>query len=107
MSARVAFVRNLHRALLVHKDAVVEDGDETVVWTVQDGKAERRPVELGGSFGDRWQIRSGLEPDEWVVVTGNESLHPGATVEVVELPPPGPPTLPAARRGVPSTEPGS
>ena len=107
MSARVAFVRNLDRALLVSKDAVVEDGDETVVWTVQDGKAERRPVELGRSFGDRWQIRSGLEPDEWVVVTGNESLHPGATVEVVELPPPGPPTLPAARRGVPSAEPGS
>jgi membrane fusion protein (multidrug efflux system) len=102
MSARIAFVRNLERALLVPKDAVVEDGDEKVVWTIKDGKAERRPVEIGTPVGDRWQIRSGLEPGEGVVVTGNESLKAGMAVEVVQLPPPGPPTLPAAKRRSPS-----
>ena len=106
MSARVAFVRHLDRALLVPKDAVMEDGDETVVWTVADGKAERRVVEIGSAVDDLWQIRSGLEPEERIVVTGNESLRPGSAVEVVELPPPGPPTLPAAKTRRPSV-PGS
>ncbi len=106
MSARVAFVRNLDHALLVPKDAVMEDGGETVVWTIIDGKAERRVVETGSAVEDRWQIRSGLAPGERVVVTGNESLRPGSAVEVVELPPPGPPTLPAAKTRRPSV-PGS
>jgi membrane fusion protein (multidrug efflux system) len=98
MSAQVAFVRQVDDALLVPKDAVAKDGDESVVWVIRDGKAERRVVELGTPFGDRWHVRSGLATTESVIVTGNEFLEPGAAVRVVDLPPPGPPTVPAARR---------
>ena len=96
MSARVAFVRRLDRALLVSKDAVAQEGHETIVWVARNGKAERRTVILGAALGDRWHVREGLEAGEAVVITGNEFLEPDSTIEVVDLPPPGPPTLPAA-----------
>jgi RND family efflux transporter MFP subunit len=97
MSARVAFVRQLERALLIPKDAVIRNGNEDLVWVVRDNVAERRTVELGTPFGDRWHVRTGLEPTDAVIVTGNEFIDSGARVQVTELPPPGPPTLPAAR----------
>lgn len=99
MSARIAFSRNLDRAVLVPKDAVVEEENRTVVWIARGGRAVRREVELGAAFGERWHVRSGLEADEDVIVTGNEFLEPDAEIEIAHLPPPGPPALPAARSG--------
>ena len=102
MSARVSFVRNLEHALLVPKDAVMEDGDESIVFIVSDGVAQRRVVELGEAIAESWHVRAGLSADELVVVTGNEDLDSGEAVRLTELPPPGPPTLPAelkAERG--------
>jgi RND family efflux transporter MFP subunit len=94
MSARILFIRALDDALLIPKDAVLEDGDERYVLVVEKGSAERRPVEVGAAIGDRWHVRSGLEGNESVIVAGNEDLEAGSPVQVVELPPPGPPTLP-------------
>ncbi len=94
MSARVSFVRRLEDGLLVPKDAVVEEDDEHYVFLVSEGHAERRSVDLGAAFGDQWHIRSGVSPEDRVIVTGNEDLMAGRAVMVVDLPPPGPPTLP-------------
>ncbi|MFQ5697501.1 MAG: efflux RND transporter periplasmic adaptor subunit [Myxococcota bacterium] len=94
MSARVRFSRRLRKAILVPRDAVVGAPEHPYVWVAREGVAERRDVELGGALGDRWHIRSGLGPDDSVIVTGNETLEPGSPVIPVELPPPGPPTLP-------------
>jgi membrane fusion protein (multidrug efflux system) len=91
----VSFVRHIERALLVPKDAVLREGDERFVLVVNDGFAERRAVDLGTAIGDRWHVRAGLGPDDEVIVSGNEKLRPGSAVTVVELPPPGPPTVPA------------
>jgi membrane fusion protein (multidrug efflux system) len=89
MSARIAFRRHLDAAVLVPKDAVLDPGERPHVFVVEDGRAERRDVELGAPFGDRWHARAGLAPDDLVVVTGNEDLRPGGLVKVVELPPSG------------------
>jgi membrane fusion protein (multidrug efflux system) len=94
MSARVSFIRALDHALLVAKDAVLEDGDARYVLVVEDGTATRRPIELGAAIEDRWHVRAGLDGSESVIVAGNEDLDAGSAVRVVELPPPGPPTLP-------------
>jgi membrane fusion protein (multidrug efflux system) len=96
MSARVSFIRALDDALLISKDAVLEDGDERYVLVVEGETATRRRVELGAAIADRWHVRSGLDGSESVIVAGNEDLDAGAAVQVVELPPPGPPTLPDA-----------
>ncbi len=96
MSARVTFVRRLERALLIPKDAVLEDETGSYVFVIADDRAERRSVELGPAVADSWSVRSGLSTDDLVVVTGNEDLESGETTQIVELPPPGPPTLPAS-----------
>jgi RND family efflux transporter MFP subunit len=96
MSARVAFRRHLTDAVLVPKDAVLDVEQQPHVFVVRDGKAERRDVELGAAIGDAWHARSGLAPDDLVVVTGNEDLQSGDLVKTVELPRPGAPAVPAA-----------
>jgi membrane fusion protein (multidrug efflux system) len=94
MSARVSFIRVLDDALLIPKDAVLEDADGHYVLVVEEGAARRRPVELGSAIEDRWHVRVGLDGAESVILTGNEDLEAGSPVQVVELPPAGPPTLP-------------
>jgi membrane fusion protein (multidrug efflux system) len=97
MSARVSFVRQLDGAVLVPKDAVLREGETSFVLVVTEGFAERREIELGRPIGDAWHVRSGVGPDDEVIVSGNEKLQPGSAVTVVELPPPGPPTVPSMR----------
>ena len=94
---KISFVRRIEQALLVPKDAVLRRGDERYVLVVADGHAEQRGVELGAPVGDQWYVRSGIGAGDDVIVSGNEKLRAGQPVRVVELPPPGPPTVPAMR----------
>lgn len=69
--------------VLVPKDAIVrKSGGATLAFLVEDGKAAMRPVQLGGEFGDRYEVLSGLNPGESVVIRGNERLRPGVPVLV-------------------------
>ena len=107
MSARVAFVRQVEDAMLIPKDAVVRERGENSVWVVQDDRATQRSVELGAAFGDRWHVRSGLAVEDVIVITDNEFLSVGSSVLMVDLPPPGPPRLPAAQTESPPAGAGS
>jgi RND family efflux transporter MFP subunit len=89
MSARISFRRQVDDAVLVPKDAVLDPAERPHVFVVREGKAERREVELGAPIGDRWHARTGVAPEDLVVITGNEDLRPGGLVKVVELPPSG------------------
>jgi membrane fusion protein (multidrug efflux system) len=104
MSARISFIRRIDQALLIPKDAILRDGDQAYVLVVEEGQAARRAVELGDAVGDRWHVRSGLSPADEVIVTGNEKLNAGRAVTIVELPPPGPPTVPSLRAADPTDE---
>lgn len=48
----------------------------------QDGKVERRLVELGEARGERAVIEEGLMPHELIVVEGQWGLHDGASVSM-------------------------
>jgi membrane fusion protein (multidrug efflux system) len=98
MSARVSFTRRLENAVLVPKDAVLDPTDAAHVYVVREGVAVRRPVTLGSAVDQRWQVHAGVGPEDLVIVTGNEDLEDGWSVKLVELPPPGPPTLPESRQ---------
>jgi RND family efflux transporter MFP subunit len=75
-------------AVLVPAEALVQEGDQSFVFTV-DGqkKAHRREVEVGVTAGGQAEILSGLQAGESVVVRGQTALPDGATVEPAELPP--------------------
>ena len=70
------------RVLSVHKDAVVIRQGRKLVFVVEDGTAQPRPLELGQAVGNRFEVRGGLAAGERAVVRGNERLLPGAKVQV-------------------------
>jgi HlyD family secretion protein len=63
--------------------AVVKETDKSYCVAVVEGKAVRRPIEVGLSDGTRTEIVSGLERDESVVKANAASLTDGQPVAVV------------------------
>ena len=71
-------------AILIPQRAVQQSAQGSFVWVVNaEGKAERRPVEVGPWHGDKWFIDKGLKDGETVVVEGALRLQPGVPVHVI------------------------
>jgi multidrug efflux pump subunit AcrA (membrane-fusion protein) len=70
--------------VLVPAEAVRPDGDQGLVFVYAEGKAERRRVALGQTFGGDRQILSGLRAGERVVLAPPEALRDGAAVKLAE-----------------------
>lgn len=68
---------------LVPRVAVITDKGESVVFVAIDGRAERRTVTTGFSDEDHFEIVSGVESGENVVVKGQRSLRHGQPVRVL------------------------
>lgn len=85
MFARVELVKKKYTdALVVPLYTVINQGDERFVFIENDGKAKRRPVELGILAGWQVQITSGLNADEKVIVVGHRLLSDGHSVKVIK-----------------------
>lgn len=68
-------------SLAVSKDAIVRQGPQTMVYTIQEGKAAPIPVMTSAMSGDMVAISGqGLTSGMVVVVRGNERIFPGAPV---------------------------
>ncbi len=81
MTARVRVELGRREGVVtVPVEAVVRQGQRSVVFVVEDGVARARPVALGLSDGVRVEVRSGLRPGERVVVAGQETLRDGVPV---------------------------
>jgi len=71
-----------YRALLVPDTAIVTDAARRVVYVVdRQGTVIARPVELGPLVGSLRVIRSGLAPQERVIVNGIQRARPGQKVK--------------------------
>jgi len=68
------------KAIVVPEDAVVPLQGAAFVWTVAEGKVQRKPVTLGVRTPGFVEIASGVQPGEQVVVGGLELLQPGMPV---------------------------
>jgi len=77
--------------LTVHKDAVINGPGGAMVFLVVDGIAQPRPITIGASVGQRFEVLSGLAEGDEVVVRGNERLAPGQAVTTGGSPGDGPP----------------
>jgi len=78
------------RVLTVPKDAVIAKPSGAMVFVVEDGTAQPRPITLGRAVSDAFQVLDGLGVGETVVTRGNERLRPGQPVT---------PTVPPSARG--------
>ena len=72
--------RTIEGALLVPLEAVVDLGDEQVVFAVEDGRAVRRAVELGAVLGRRVVVTSGIAADDRIIVSGGQEVSDGQRV---------------------------
>jgi RND family efflux transporter MFP subunit len=80
-------------AVLVPAEALVQEGPENFVFTVDaQKKAHRRKVEVGVTADGQAEILSGVQAGEAVVVRGQTALPDGALVETAE---PADPSEPA------------
>ena len=60
--------------------AVIEEGGQTFVYVLKDGKVERRTLTLGARSKERGlvEVREGLEKDVSVITAKAQGLKPGA-----------------------------
>jgi RND family efflux transporter MFP subunit len=68
------------RGVLVPADALRKDGGEDVVFVVQDHRAMRRAVTVGGGSGDTRQVLAGLSAGETVIVDAPAALKDDTAV---------------------------
>ena len=87
MYARVTVTFGINDSVVLPDTAVLKQqgsGVRTVFVLGSDNTVEARIVTIGLHFDGNYEILSGLEEGETVVVTGNSSLNEGDKVEVVE-----------------------
>lgn len=77
-----------NHALLVPQAAVsrTPKGQASVMIVNSDNKAEARLIELGRTVEQSWQVLSGLNVGDKVIVAGLQKIRPGAMVRVVSAP---------------------
>lgn len=83
MLARVKVVTNRKEDIyMIPIDAVVEENGNTFVYTVEQGKAKRRDVEIGIFDDEKLEIKGDIKLGDHVVVRGQNFLEDDVKVEV-------------------------
>jgi RND family efflux transporter MFP subunit len=70
------------RRLVIPRTAVRHEGEQSVVYVVQNDRVERRAIRAGPADGDQVTVLAGLSAGEQVVVEGPNNLRDGARVVV-------------------------
>ena len=71
------------KVLLLRRDAVVTQNNESAVFVVKAGRAMRQAVDLGYVMGDEVEVLNGLSDGDQVVISGQGGLRDRALVRVV------------------------
>lgn len=70
---------------VIPEEAVVPDGERTLVFIVDNGSASARPIRTGVRMPGRVEVVDGLQPGECVVRIGHEKLRQDIAVPVVDV----------------------
>lgn len=73
---------NGRKVVSIPKDAVVNRRNKKIVFLFENGSVRPVHIQIGKSFAGKFEVRSGLEAGQIIVVTGNELLRPGQRVRV-------------------------
>lgn len=88
MFARVNIVHNVHRgALLVPRDAIIEEDDESTVFVVSDSTAFERHVTTGYVNSVNIEVTEGIALGDTLITTGKGSVKDSSKVEMVNIAP--------------------
>jgi membrane fusion protein (multidrug efflux system) len=93
-------VGEIEEALVVPQEAVVRQGTEHVVYTLDaDDRAEQHRVDLGRFFVDGVHVRAGISSGARVVAAGQQKLRPGSATRPEPFEPVDNPNLELGREG--------
>ena len=73
---------NPEPVITISKDAIIPISSSQVVFIMEEGKAIKKSVKLGGSVGNKVIIISGISTNDKVIVRGNELLKDGSSVKL-------------------------
>nr|WP_028105003.1 efflux RND transporter periplasmic adaptor subunit [Pseudoduganella violaceinigra] len=59
-------------------------GEATALVLNKEGKVEQRLLQTGGTIGDKWLVKSGLEAGDRVIIEGLQKVKPGAPAVVAK-----------------------
>ncbi|MFO7529043.1 MAG: efflux RND transporter periplasmic adaptor subunit [Marinobacter sp.] len=71
-------------ALVIPEQAVMIRGDEKYVFVAEDGAARRVSVQLGSRMPGMVEVVSGVQPEDEVIVTGQDRLSSGDRIRVLD-----------------------
>jgi RND family efflux transporter MFP subunit len=77
-------INQTNSPLVIPTSALIFDSGGTKVWTVDQGKAQSKKVQVGRDFGTQVEISSGLDGTESVVTNPGLWLADGAEVQVID-----------------------
>jgi len=84
MFSRVRIVYDVHGdTLLLPKDAILTEGNESVVFLVKNNTVHRKVIETGYVNTTHTEVTSGLQEGDIVVQTGIGGLKDGSKVEIL------------------------
>lgn len=86
MFARITINFGVKQNVVVPDLAIVKQSGsgDRYIYVYKDGKVSYNKVELGRSMGDKYELISGVENGDQVVVTGQSRLNDGMEVEIVK-----------------------
>ena len=67
--------------LVVPTTSIIASLNGYYVYTIEDNKAVKTPVQIGQSLKNVTEIRSGLSKNQQIIVAGQEQLQPGSLVQ--------------------------
>ncbi|MBB3118889.1 efflux RND transporter periplasmic adaptor subunit [Pseudoduganella violacea] len=59
-------------------------GEATALVLNKEGKVEQRVLATGGTFGDKWLVKTGLAAGDRVIVEGVQKVQPGAPATIAK-----------------------
>ena len=85
MFLNVSLANDERSALMIPEQALAPEADRQYVYVVNDGKAERREVRIGGRSPGSVEVLAGLTAGERVIVEGTQKVRDGAPVRTTEI----------------------
>lgn len=65
----------------VPQAAIIQNGAQAFVYLAKDGKATMQPVDLAGSYEDKWLINKGLQSGDQIIINNIIKLRPNSAVK--------------------------
>ncbi len=77
------FTIDLPEAIVIPPEAIIHSGDTYYVYIINNDKAHKTTVEIGGRTPDAVWVKSGITPGAQIAISGVASLYDGAKIKLI------------------------